>query len=143
MECERQRSTAYPSYHISTHSLCLSKLRTPIYVSRHNVDGYAWRRLRRGGTWTYKSRHKVRHPCHSFTVILLSVLLVLPREGDTQGNGRQERSMPLGVPLTGNMLFTISWILGLGIPKAIYSNRGQSLISPTLDLVGGIIFTLM
>ncbi|KAF8473092.1 hypothetical protein DFH94DRAFT_765973 [Russula ochroleuca] len=51
--------------------------------------------------------------------------------------------MPLVVPLTGNRLFTISWILGLGIPKAVYSYRGQSLISTTLDLVGGIILTLI
>lgn len=50
--------------------------------------------------------------------------------------------MPLGVALTGNRLFTTSWILGLGIPKAVYSNRGQSLISPTLDWVGGILFSL-
>jgi hypothetical protein len=64
------------------------------------------------------------------------------REGDTLDNG-QRRSMPLGVPLTGNRLFTISWIVGLGIPKAVYSYRGLSLVSTTLDLVGGIIFTLM
>ena len=51
--------------------------------------------------------------------------------------------MPLGVPLTGNRLFTISWIVGLGIPKAVYSYRGLSLVSMTLDLVGGIILTLM
>ena len=70
--------------------------------------------------------------------------LISPSEGDTQDDDdRQQRPMPLGVPLTGNILFTISWILGLGIPKAVYSYRGQSLISPTLDWVGGIIFTLM
>jgi hypothetical protein len=33
----------------------------------------------------------------------------------------------------GHFLFTISWILGLGILKAVYSYRGQSLISTTLD----------
>ncbi|KAH9993617.1 hypothetical protein BJV77DRAFT_352755 [Russula vinacea] len=64
------------------------------------------------------------------------------REGDTLDNG-QRRSMPLGVPLTGNRLFTISWIVGLGIPKAVYSYRGLSLVSTTLDLVGGIILTLI
>jgi hypothetical protein len=37
----------------------------------------------------------------------------------------------------------MSWLVGLGIPKAIYANRGQSLISPKLDWVGGIILTLM
>jgi hypothetical protein len=69
--------------------------------------------------------------------------LIPPRDGNTQDNARQQCSLPLGVPLTGNLLFTISWIVGLGIPKAVYSNSGQSLISPTLDWVGGIIFTLM
>ncbi|KAH9979694.1 hypothetical protein BJV77DRAFT_438366 [Russula vinacea] len=64
-------------------------------------------------------------------------------EGNTQDDTRQQRSMPLGVALTGNLLFTISWIVGLGIPKAVYANSGQSLISPTLDWVGGIIFTLI
>ena len=33
--------------------------------------------------------------------------------------------------------------MGLGIPKAVYSYRGLSLVSTTLDLVGGIILTLM
>ncbi|KAF8473096.1 hypothetical protein DFH94DRAFT_150887 [Russula ochroleuca] len=63
-------------------------------------------------------------------------------EGNTQDD-RQRRPFPLGVPLTGNILFTIIWIVGLGIPKAVYSYRGQSLISPTLDWVAGIIFTLI
>ncbi|KAH9993614.1 hypothetical protein BJV77DRAFT_997784 [Russula vinacea] len=64
-------------------------------------------------------------------------------ESNTQDDSEQKRPIPLGVPLTGNILFTISWILGLGIPKAVYSYRGQSLISPTLDWVAGIIFTLI
>ena len=70
-------------------------------------------------------------------------MLISPSEGNTREDDTQQRSSLLGVPLTGNILFTISWILGLGIPKAIYSYRGQSLISPTLDWVGGIIFTLL
>jgi hypothetical protein len=54
-----------------------------------------------------------------------------------------QRSIPLGVALTGYRLFTTSWILGLGIPKAVYSSRGQSLVSPTLDWVGGIMLSLV
>jgi hypothetical protein len=74
------------------------------------------------------------------------LLLISLREGNTQDDKQDDNgqrcSMPLGVPLTGNRLFTISWILGLGILKAIYSYRGQSLVSTTLDLLGGIILTL-
>ena len=64
-------------------------------------------------------------------------------EDNTQDDSRQQRPMPLGVALTGNILFTMSWIVGLGVPKAVYSYNGQSLISPTLDWVAGVIFTLM
>jgi hypothetical protein len=51
--------------------------------------------------------------------------------------------MPLGVALTGYRLLTTIVIVGIGIPKAIYSYYGQPLISPSLDWVGGIIFTLL
>lgn len=64
-------------------------------------------------------------------------------EDNTQDDSRQQLPMPLGVALTGNILFTMSWIVGLGVPKAVYSYHGQSLISPTLDWVAGVIFTLM
>jgi len=69
--------------------------------------------------------------------------LISPRESnpqDRQDDGKQPR---LGVPLTGNLLFTISWILCLCVPKAVYSYRGQSVMPTTLDWVGGITFTLM
>jgi hypothetical protein len=59
--------------------------------------------------------------------------LFSPREGNTQGDCRQEHLIPLGAPLTGNRLLATSWIVGLGITKAVYFYRGQSLISPTLD----------
>jgi len=45
--------------------------------------------------------------------------------------------MPLGVALTGYRLLAIAVTLGVGIPKAILSYRGQSLIPSTLDMVGG------
>lgn len=52
--------------------------------------------------------------------------------------------MPLlGVVLTGYRLLTTIVIVGVGIPKAVYSYNGRSLISPSLDWVGGIIFTLL
>ncbi|KAN0126831.1 hypothetical protein V8E52_000471 [Russula decolorans] len=65
------------------------------------------------------------------------------REGDTRDDGQQQRSMSLGVALTGYRLLTTSIIVGVGIPKAVYSYRGQSLISPTLDWIGGIIFAFL
>ncbi|KAH9964103.1 hypothetical protein BC827DRAFT_49382 [Russula dissimulans] len=55
----------------------------------------------------------------------------------------QQQSMPLGVELTGYRLLTTSIILGLGIPKAVYSYNGQSLISTTLDWVAGILLALI
>lgn len=53
--------------------------------------------------------------------------------------------MPLGprVALTGYRLLTTIVIVGTGIPKAVYSYYGQSLISPTLDLLGGMVFGLL
>jgi hypothetical protein len=51
--------------------------------------------------------------------------------------------MPLGVMLTGYRLLTTFLIMGIGIPKAVYSYHGQSLISPSMDWVGGIVFTLL
>jgi len=60
------------------------------------------------------------------------------------GDGRQQQyRLPLGVELTGYRLFTTSVIIGLGIPKAVYSSRGQSLISNTLDWVAGMICALI
>ena len=56
---------------------------------------------------------------------------------------QQPISPPLGVELTGYRLFTTSVILGIGIPKAVYSYSGQSLTSTTLDWVEWIILALM
>ncbi|KAI0280524.1 hypothetical protein BGY98DRAFT_1095506 [Russula aff. rugulosa BPL654] len=64
------------------------------------------------------------------------------RAGNAQDNGRQ-RSIPLGVVLTGYRLLTTIVIVGIGIPKAVYSYYGQSLVSPSLDWVGGIMFALL
>jgi len=62
------------------------------------------------------------------------------REGNKQDDSKRP---PLGVPLTGYLLFTISWILGLLVPKAVYSYRGQTVIPTTLDWVGGIVFAFI
>ena len=51
--------------------------------------------------------------------------------------------MPLGLELTGYYLLTTSVILGIGIPKAVYSYKGQALISTTLDWLGGMILAVM
>ena len=68
------------------------------------------------------------------------------REGldNNMGAGcQQQHRPPLGVELTGYRLLTTGMILGLGIPKAVYSYSGQSLISATLDWVACIICALM
>jgi hypothetical protein len=69
------------------------------------------------------------------------MLLSSPREDN--GRDSVDRNMPLGVELTGYRLLTTSVILGFGIPKAVYSYSGQSIISTTLDWVAGTILTLM
>ena len=51
--------------------------------------------------------------------------------------------MPLGVELNGYRLLTTGVIIGLGIPKAVYSYQGEALISTTLDWLAGMIFALM
>jgi len=51
--------------------------------------------------------------------------------------------MPLGVELTGYRLLTTGVILGIGIPKAVYSSEGQALITKKLDWLGGIILAFM
>ncbi|KAH9998090.1 hypothetical protein BJV74DRAFT_235875 [Russula compacta] len=44
---------------------------------------------------------------------------------------------PLRVKLTGCFLFNTSVILGFGTAKAVYSYRGQAIVSTTLDWVSG------
>ena len=51
--------------------------------------------------------------------------------------------MRLGVPVTGNLLFTTSVVVGFGIPEAIFSYHGHSLTTPTLDWVGGTISAIL
>ena len=63
--------------------------------------------------------------------------------GNAQNDDSRQRSVPLGVVLTGYRLLTTIMIVGIGVPKAVCSYHGQSLISPSLDWVGGIIFTLL
>lgn len=61
--------------------------------------------------------------------------------GSAQNNERQHPGFR--VALTGYRLLATSVIVGFGIPEAVYSYRGRSLISPTLDLLGGIVFGLL
>ena len=68
--------------------------------------------------------------------------LTSPRVNNTQENGHQAK-MPLGVELTGYRLLTTVVTLGVGIAKAVYSYKGQALISTSLDWVGGVILALM
>lgn len=65
--------------------------------------------------------------------------------GNALDNGRQQLSIPLcpRVALTGYRLLTTIVILGTGIPKAVYAYYGQSLISATLDFLGGVVFGLL
>ncbi|KAH9957342.1 hypothetical protein BC827DRAFT_1226389 [Russula dissimulans] len=73
----------------------------------------------------------------------LRLPLISDLRGDTWDDGQQRYSPPLGLELTGYRLFTTSVIIGVGIPKAVCTHNGQSLISPTLDWVGGIIFAII
>jgi hypothetical protein len=61
---------------------------------------------------------------------------------NTQDNDRQP-TMLLGVELTGYRLLTTGVILGVGVPKAVYSYKGQALISTTLDWLAGVILAVM
>jgi hypothetical protein len=70
-------------------------------------------------------------------------LLISPREDNTREEPQHQISLPLWVELTGYRLLMTGIILGLGIPKAVYSYSGQSLISTTLDWVAGIVLALM
>ena len=63
-------------------------------------------------------------------------------EDNIQDNDHQP-TRPLGVELTGYYLLTTGVILGLGIPKAVYSYKGQALISTTLDWLVGVALALM
>ncbi|KAN0117959.1 hypothetical protein V8E52_005546 [Russula decolorans] len=65
-----------------------------------------------------------------------------PTGNGTQDNDHQPK-MPLGIELTGYYLLTTSVILGIGVPKAIYSYKGQALISTTLDWLGGMFLALI
>jgi hypothetical protein len=68
-----------------------------------------------------------------------------PREDtDNIGDGSQQHHRPpLGVELTGYRLLATTVVLGLGISKAVYSYRGQALISNTLDWVAGTLYAFM
>jgi hypothetical protein len=74
--------------------------------------------------------------------LAISSSLTSPRGNGTQDNDHQPK-MPLGIELTGYYLLTTSVILGIGVPKAIYSYKGQALISTTLDWLGGMFLALM
>lgn len=50
---------------------------------------------------------------------------------------KQDHQPPLGVELTGYHLLTLAVILAFGIPKAISSYRGQTVIPTTLELTSG------
>jgi len=81
-------------------------------------------------------------PSRPPTIVISNYDIESPIPLDTCEDG-QRHSMPLGVELTGYRLLTTSIILGLGIPKAVYSYHEQSLVSPTLDWVAGTLLALM
>jgi hypothetical protein len=64
--------------------------------------------------------------------------LTSPREDHIQDNVLQPR-----VELTGYRLLTTGVILGIGVPKAVYSYNDQVLISTTLDWLAGMTLALM
>ena len=59
------------------------------------------------------------------------------RSNNAVDGSQQHHSTPPRIKLTGCILFNTSVILGFGIAKAIYSYRGQAIVSTTLDWVSG------
>lgn len=49
-----------------------------------------------------------------------------------------DRPPPLKAPITPYRLFNVTVFLALAIPKAVYSAKGQSVISGHLDWAGGL-----
>jgi hypothetical protein len=136
-----QHGHSTPSTHSSDSTICFH-ISAPSYTTPNSIRlcpkvypwlnrGYMHLQVQAQGLSSMLPIEPFRHP-----------LLISHREGNTQDDGRQQHPM-LGVALTGNLLFTMSWVVGLGVPKALYANSGRSLVSPTLDWVGGIILTLM
>ena len=82
------------------------------------------------------------HPFRRTSVVRTPTLPTSPREDNTQDNDHQP-TMPLGIELTGYRLLTTGVILGVGIPKAVYSYKGQALISTSLDWVAGVVLAVM
>ena len=82
---------------------------------------------------SFFSRHE---SCHPF--IATQLFAHLPIE-----HNDLQLTMPLGVGLTGYRLLTTGVILGFSIAKAVYSYKGQALISTTLDWLAGGILALM
>ncbi|KAH9998109.1 hypothetical protein BJV74DRAFT_825301 [Russula compacta] len=62
----------------------------------------------------------------------------VPDLSDNAVDGSQKHhSTHLRVKVTGCFLFNTSVILGFGVAKAVYSYRGQAIVSTTLDWVSG------
>ena len=73
-----------------------------------------------------------------------SLLLGAASDDDTCNKELDEEDPPpLGVKVTGYRLLIIAAIIGFGIFKAVRVCCGQPLTPTTLEIVGGMILTLM
>ncbi|KAI0287146.1 hypothetical protein BC826DRAFT_70847 [Russula brevipes] len=69
--------------------------------------------------------------------------LVPRRANDTRDEQQQRYKLPLGLELTGYHLLNIAVILIFGIPKAVLSYHGQSVIPTTLEWAGGTLIAFI
>ncbi|KAH9987632.1 hypothetical protein BJV74DRAFT_796472 [Russula compacta] len=60
-----------------------------------------------------------------------------PRNNNTRDDDQRAHQTPLAVDLTGYHLLNMAVILAFGIPKAVLSYRGESVMPTTLDLLSG------
>lgn len=59
------------------------------------------------------------------------------RNNNTRDDDQRDHRTPLAVELTGYHLLNLTVILAFGIPKAVLSYRGESVIPTTFDWVSG------
>lgn len=71
----------------------------------------------------------------------LSITTPPPPGAVSTTSGRDDP--PVGPPITPYRLFNIALLLGLGIPKAVFTAKGQSVIAGDLDWAGGVVAVFM
>ncbi|KZP10234.1 hypothetical protein FIBSPDRAFT_963316 [Athelia psychrophila] len=75
-------------------------------------------------------QHRSRHPSPDTSA---------STPGAPSPSSTVDRRPPLRAPITPYRLFNIALLLGLGIPKAVFSAKGQSVVAGDLDWAGALI----